>query len=43
MILKKHRLKPCLVERRFDEFVKWGEKKEIDGRRENEEKAYSKT
>jgi hypothetical protein len=43
MILEKHWLKPCLEGRRFDEFVGWEEKKEIDGRREKEEKTYAKT
>jgi hypothetical protein len=43
MILKRHRSKPCLEGRRFDKFVRWEERKEIDGRREKEEKAYAKT
>jgi hypothetical protein len=41
MILEKHRSKPCLEGRRFDKFVRWEERKEIDG--EKEKKAYAKT
>jgi hypothetical protein len=32
-----------MIRKRFDELLRWGEKREIDGRRENEEKTLAKT
>jgi hypothetical protein len=32
-----------MIRRRFDGLLRWGEKREIDGRREKEENALSKT